>query len=390
MHPLVNKGMLSQNGYSKVFYNLYSCNLKGTKAEFMRINPEIIPAKPVDNRIKLNDDLFRWWLIPFFGIAIPLVTGMVDHTKMGLLHIKLSYLYTIAIAFVIYQGNRYLNFTLRSYFNWYNKPLRKILALLLVIPFYTVPVSVLMLVGWYIFFNQGMVEWNTIRTATLLILVCVIFIVHVYETAFLVAESESEMVKNAQLQQAKAEAELEALKNQIDPHFIFNSLNTLRYLIGQDSKKAIQFNDHLADVYRYILQNKSSDLVLLREELRFFYDYFSLLQIRFGNAVLLKQDIDETVWDAYLIPPISLQVLLENAIKHNEFSEENPICIQLAVSGDVIMVSNKTCEKVLRKVSSKIGLRNLNERYKLITNQSISILKREQLFTVRLPILKIA
>jgi LytS/YehU family sensor histidine kinase len=127
---------------------------------------------------------------------------------------------------------------------------------------------------------------------------------------------------------------LEALKNQIDPHFIFNSLNTLSHLIEEAPAKAKQFNDNLADVYRYILQKKGSDLVLLREEVDFLNDYFSLLKIRFEKAVRLNINVHETLLDQYLVPPISLQVLAENAIKHNEFSDNQPMIISITLEED--------------------------------------------------------
>ncbi|HUP11566.1 MAG TPA: histidine kinase, partial [Niastella sp.] len=177
---------------------------------------------------------------------------------------KLSFLFTIGIAFLIWEGNRYLLFTLRSYFDWFNKPVRKIIVLVLAISFYTIPISALMLVIWFKIFNSGIVNWNLIYTTTLIIMICVLFITHIYETVFLVREAENEKLKKEQLERARAEAELEALKNQIDPHFIFNSLNALSHLIEKEPAKAKQFNDNLADVYRYILQNKARELVLLR------------------------------------------------------------------------------------------------------------------------------
>ncbi|RYG46335.1 MAG: histidine kinase, partial [Chitinophagaceae bacterium] len=239
--------------------------------------------------------------------------------------IKLSFLYTIGIAAIVWQGNRYLHYSMRSYFDWYNKPVQKVMILLLSIAFYTIPVSVLLLVGWYNFFSPGMVDWPVVWNATLIILVAVIFITHVYETVFLVKETETEIIRNEQLERTKAEAELEALKNQIDPHFIFNSLNTLSHLIESRPEKAKAFNDSMAEVYRYILQNKARGLVLLKEELLFLEHYFSLLEMRFENAVALNIDLPESVMDQYLIPPISLQILVENAIKHNEFSEDQPL-----------------------------------------------------------------
>jgi sensor histidine kinase YesM len=341
------------------------------------------------NDYPVNDIGFRLILTPVFGIAIPLITGMINGQNFNHWEVKLSFLYTIMVAFVIWQGNRYLHFSLRTYFDWINKPLQKISVLILTIIFYTVPVSVLLLVGWYNLFSNDPVNWRVITESTLIILIAVIFITHVYETVFLVKQSESEMVKNEQLVRAKAEAELEALKNQIDPHFIFNSLNTLSHLIEEKPLRAKQFNDNLADVYRYILQNKARDLVLLREEMEFLQSYFLLLQIRFEKAIALKVMVDKKWMDQYLIPPISLQILLENAIKHNEFSEAAPLMVEIAMKNDQLFVHNPVKKKTLRKESSKIGLQNLQERYRLTTNREIIIKEDEKYFTVSLPVLKI-
>jgi len=352
----------------------------------MSIQNRVTGKKP---ELRVNDVGFRLVLIPFFGIAIPLITGMINGQNFSNWQVKLSFLYTIMIAMIIWEGNRYLFFSLRSYFDWINKPVQKIAVLILSIIFYSVPVSVLLLVGWYKIFSGLPANWNIITEATLIILVAVIFITHVYETVFLVKESESEMIRSEQLERAKAEAELEALKNQIDPHFIFNSLNTLSHLIEERPVKAKQFNDNLADVYRYILQNKARGLVLLREELEFLKSYFLLLQIRFEKAVQLHISIEEGDLDQFLIPPISLQILAENAIKHNEFSEAVPLMLQIEMINEELVVHNRVRKKTLRKASSKIGLQNLKERYKLTTNREIIIKEEEKEFTVSLPVLKI-
>jgi len=357
--------------------------------EDLPTNIGIGTTKPSVNDEKLNDIGFRVILIPFFGIAIPLITGMIDYSSFTLWKTKFGFLYTIGIAFVIWHGNRYLLFTLRSYFDWFNKPIRKIIALLLAVSFYTIPVSALLLTGWYHVFAKGNVQWDTVFTATLIIMICVVFITHVYETVFLVRDSESEMLRNAQLERAKVQAELEALKNQIDPHFIFNSLNTLSHLIEERPSKAKQFNDNLADVYRYILQNKSRDLVFLQEEITFIKDYFSLLKIRFENAVQLNINIAEDLYEKFLIRPISLQVLIENAIKHNEFSDASPLMVTITLAGDELIVRNKINKKILRKASSRIGLENLNERYKLTAEKSIIVHEQPEQFLVRLPVLRI-
>lgn len=348
------------------------------------------PTNKNSESIKLNDIGFRLTLIPFFGIALPIITGILDHSTHTLWEIKFSYLYTIGMAFIIWHGNRFLLFTLRSYFDWFEKPIRKIAALILAISFYTIPVSILMLVGWYHLFAKGAIDWNIVSLNAMIIMIAVLFIVHVYETVFLVKEAESEKVQRAQTEKAKAEAELEALKNQIDPHFIFNSLNTLSHLIEENPAKAKLFNDNLADVYRYILQNKARDLVLLREEMNFLESYFSLLKIRFDKAVQIKNEVPDLALENYLIPPISLQILAENAIKHNEFSDATPLILEIELKNDELIVHNRVRKKTLRKASSKIGLQNLRERYKLTTNREIAIKEEGRNFTVNLPVLKIA
>ena len=355
----------------------------------MPTNAQNITTKLFGPKDKINDIGIRLVLVPLFGIAIPLITQMVPHEQFSNWQIKLSYLYTISIAFVIYEGVRFLQFTLRSYFDWLNKPFKKIVAFIITIPFYVVPVSVLMLVGWYKIFMNGVVDWSVVRLSSIIILIAVFFLVNLYETVFLVRDVANDKLQQEQLERAKAEAELEALKNQVDPHFIFNSLNTLSHLIEEKPEKAKLFNDHMADVYRYILQNKAKDLVLLREEMLFMQDYFSLLKIRFEDALQLETEIDETLWDQYLIPPISLQVLLENAVKHNEFSETSPLQIQLLFVENELQMRNKLKEKKLRKPSSRIGLQNLEERYRLSTGRSIRIERSDDAFTVCLPILKI-
>jgi len=354
----------------------------------MPTNPTIQPINLIVRKERPNDIGFRVILIPFFGIAIPLLAGMINGQNFSTWQVKISFLYTIFIAFAIWEGNRYLLFSMRSYVDWYKKPVRKIIVLLFGISFYTLPVSILLLMGWYHIFLHGATNWQAVFTASLIIMICVIFITHVYETVFLVKESESEMLRAEQLERARTEAALQALKNQIDPHFIFNSLNTLSYLIEEQPAKAKLFNDSLADVYRYILQNKTRDLVLLQEELDFLQDYFSLLKIRFEDALQLHVNIEPILLDKYLVMPISLQVLLENATKHNEFSADNPLVITINFSEDSLVFYNETRKKALRKPSSRIGLQNLDERYKLVTGKTITIEETANAFRVVLPVLK--
>jgi sensor histidine kinase YesM len=339
--------------------------------------------------ISLNDIGFRLSLIPAFGIAIPLLTNMMSVHAFSHWELKLAYGYTIGISFVVWQGNRYLLFSLRAYFDWFNKPLRKIIALILAVTFFTIPVSSLLLIGWYHVFNGGVVEWNVVYLSTLTIMICVLFITHVYETVFLVKDSESEMVRNEQLERAKAEVELTAIKNQIDPHFLFNSLNTLSYLIDHDTQKAKVFNEQLADVYRYILQNRTRNLVVVQEELCFLNDYFQLLKIRYESAAELRVEISEEIGQGFMMPPISLQLLAENAFKHNDFSRQHPLVIRVFSEYDTVVVENKVRRKAAPREQSRMGLANLRERYDLIVGKPIEIIETGELFKITLPIIPI-
>lgn len=347
------------------------------------------PTNIESGSFRPNDRMIRIVLIPVCGIVIPLVTGLIDFKRHGGWELKWMFLYGIAIAFIIWQGNRYLFFSLRHYFDWHKRPIQKIIALLFTITFYTVPLSVILLAAWFKLFEEGIINWNIVLTCTLVIMICVVFITHVYETVFLVKESQDEMLRSAQLDQARVEAELEALKNQIDPHFIFNSLNTLSHLIEEKPGKARQFNNNLADVYRYILQNKGRELVLLREECRFLQQYFSLLKIRFEDAVQLELNIPEAAMEQFLIPPISLQVMLENAIKHNEFSDDKPITISMEIEAEELVIKNPLRPKDQLRESSRIGLDNLDRRYQLTTGRNISRGPKYGIFEVRLPVLNI-
>lgn len=338
---------------------------------------------------ELNDFRIRLIFVPFFGLIIPNATGMIDNSLYSWWELWICYGYFTFIAYAIWQGNRYLLFRLRPRFSWLNQPGRKIFALVVSNVFYTIPVSVGLAALWYAFAREPGFDWDVVFKVTALCVICVVFITHTYETVFLIRSWESDRVRGEKLEKERLQAELEALKSQIDPHFMFNSLNTLSHLIEQDPSRARRFNDLLAEVYRYILGNKDRDLVLLREELVFLESYFELLRIRFGESLRLAVDLDPAALDLYLLPPISLQLLLENAIKHNDFSATDPLTFRVHLEGGDIVVANDRRPKQSVKPSSKIGLANLNERYRVVTNREIRTGQPNGRFEVRLPLLSV-
>jgi LytS/YehU family sensor histidine kinase len=203
-------------------------------------------------------------------------------------------------------------------------------------------------------------------------------------------EQQSEQLKNADLSRAKAEAELAALKNQIDPHFMFNSLNSLSYLISTDQEKAGMFTENLAEVYRYILSQKDSTLVLLEDELAFTHQYTALLHLRFGNALHFKRHFNGKLDKQFLIPPTSVFVALENAVKHNEISEKFPLQVDVDLRDEKLVISNKIRQKRNLQHSSGIGLKNLDERFRITTGKGIYSGPLEgNIFQVTMPLIRI-
>lgn len=338
--------------------------------------------------VKLNDTLIRLIGIPFFGITIPNVSGLFGNLKVNDPAYWAGYLYFIMLSALIWEGNRYLLFRTRKRFTWFDKPIEKLILLLVNNVFYTSPLTVAWLCLWYRLAGFEKVSWDVIQIVVLINVICVLFITHVYETVFMVKEQQGEQLRNAELSRAKAEAELAALKNQIDPHFMFNSLNSLSYLISQDQQKASLFTENLAEVYRYILSQKDQTLVLLEDELEFTHKYTELLHLRFGKALHFKRHFNGALEKSYLIPPTSVFVALENAVKHNEISELHPLQVDIDLKEDHLIISNRIREKRNLQHSSRIGLRNLDERFRLVTGKNILSGKNEDnLFKVQLPLI---
>jgi hypothetical protein len=345
------------------------------------------PEKDID-QVNLNDGKIRLIGIPFFGIAIPNLTGLFGNVGPREAKYWLGYILFIGLAAAIWEGNRYLLFRTRKRFTWFDKPIEKLILLCMNNLFYTAPITVSVLCLWYNIAGFG-VKWETIVVVSLINVIAVLFVTHVYETVFMVREQQNEQTKNAELQRAKAEAELAALKNQVDPHFMFNSLNTLTHLIKVDPSRALEFTENLAEVYRYILIQKDQTLVLLDDELDFTHKYTDLLHLRFGNALIIKKHFNENAGKEFLIPPTSVFVAFENAVKHNEISEKTPMLIDVDLKEGVLTVSNSIRERKNVGHSSKIGLKNLDERFRLITGKGISAMKENEEFIVRLPLVKI-
>ena len=193
-------------------------------------------------------------------------------------------------------------------------------------------------------------------------------------------------VHESQIVAKNQTAKFESLKNQLDPHFLFNSLNVLTSLIGENPNQAEKFTTKLSKVYRYVLEQKDKDLISLVEELKFAKSYMELLQMRFEEAIEFV--IPDTVSDEDLkIVPLSLQLLLENAVKHNVITSNQPLRINIYEDHGYLVIENNINPKESLGKSTKVGLKNIQQRYELISSNKMTIDNNGNLFKVRLPLL---
>ena len=192
-------------------------------------------------------------------------------------------------------------------------------------------------------------------------------------------------VENEALRSENILTRFEALKSQLDPHFLFNSLNTLQSLISIDTEKAEIYLQQLSSVLRHTLQNK--EVISLEEELKCVHAYCDMMQIRYGENLKFEFKIDEK-YNNYCVLPLSLQSLIENSVKHNVISSKQPLVVTLATGDDSVSVSNPIQTKTKPEESNGIGLVNLSERYRLKWNKEVEITDDGNTFCVKLPLIK--
>ena len=202
---------------------------------------------------------------------------------------------------------------------------------------------------------------------------------------YLIVRQQRIVVENEELRTESLRHQYESLKSQLNPHMLFNSLNTLQSLIRESPSRALDYTQELSQVLRYTLQDNDRPSVTLAEEMAFVEAYIYLMKMRYEENLLFRIDIDERT-KGLLLPPMSVQLLIENAIKHNEISNRNPLTISIRTDATMLEVSNRVQPKRVPPVGPGIGLDNLAKRYRLLWQQEIQISAEHGLFCVRLPL----
>ncbi len=205
---------------------------------------------------------------------------------------------------------------------------------------------------------------------------------------FFMNKLKKTQIEAEQHKQQSTEAQFEVLRNQINPHFLFNSFNVLASLVYKDADASAKFIEQLSTVYRYLLSSSDKKIVQVKEEIAFIEAYLYLLTIRFGKSLVVSQRIDEEA-RAKFLPPASLQLVIENTIKHNVVSRKESLYLSITSEGDYLVVTNTLHEKYDKEPSTNVGLKNIESRYAFLTDRKMEVLKTTNTFTVKLPLLQV-
>ena len=291
-------------------------------------------------------------------------------------------------TFVLWHGNCWIFFRLRRLLPEYRQTRQRLILQATASLLLTMTFAIFMT---WVFSLSGVKDFSLLSWARTVYvsLVPSTLMMAIYESVYFFQDWRQNVEKTESLARAGMQSQLEALKNQLDPHFLFNSLNTLAALIDEENEPAQKYLEQLSDVYRYVLMSKDRDTVPLREELDFLEAYVYLNKTRFRENLVVENTIPAN-YLGYHVAPLSLQMLVENALKHNVVSREKPLRIRLLhTEGDYLVIENNVQAKtVLKKASTKVGLENIINRYGLLTARKIEIIRDELLFTVKLPLLE--
>ena len=322
-----------------------------------------------------------------FGILFGVLFG--QRTLEGIIwSFIISGMYCFGIGF----GNGLINNYLSSKWNWITQTNLRVWAGIIATVLYTIPAVLIIDYVNFIIINgnnpDNFFSGNVLWVHLFYIILSLGISTFLHARGFM-QNWKSAMTKETTKQEivAKTEtAKFESLKNQLDPHFLFNSLNVLTSLIGENPDQAERFTTKLSKVYRYVLEQRNKDLVPIEEELKFAKTYMELLGMRFEDAV--KFNIPDTIDNNELkIVPLSLQLLLENAVKHNVVSTSKPLTISIYQEDNYLIIENNINPKEAIGKSTKVGLQNIADRYGLITKKGVRIENNNKTFKVSLPLL---
>lgn len=270
---------------------------------------------------------------------------------------------------------------------WTEKPwLRMVLELFLLVLWSVTAFILVQLTMYWLILDMAPVEsWSSIKPIIIITLMISLLISLIFTSVGFFLSWRKSVLNEAQLQSMMVAYKYEALRAQLNPHFLFNSFNVLSDLVYSDQDLAVKFIRQLSDLFHYVLESRDKELVPLSDELRFLDSYNYLLKIRFGEKLKIRIDINGD--NRGLVVPMSLQLLVENAVKHNEVSEKYPLEISITNHKDYVEVENARKPKDTGEFSKATGLVNIFQQYALFTDKKVEVDENNEFFRVRIPVI---
>lgn len=325
----------------------------------------------------------------------PLLTLLVNHSLFGPAYFsRLTVLagataITLPTLFLLSQTQIRLSLYLRRKYPKFEQRKSRFAAWI----FVSLPLTLAVIVALWLlyrrlpFFGESLAP-QSLPWALLLGTVTHLLAIIANEGQFTYYQWKKAIIEAERLQKINWESRYEGLKQQVNPHFLFNSINTLSSLIYEDKAEAGRYVKEMSRVYRYLLRNNDDELVPLQTELDFIQSYYHLLRTRFGSGIHLKVEVPQR-HTASLLPPLTLQMLVENAVKHNNVSRDAPLTVTLACTGEGwLLVKNNLQPKQGRVDSTGIGLANIREKYKLLGLPDVELRHSQDAFTVLIPLVE--
>jgi len=332
---------------------------------------------------KFDTALFRIIGILVVGFSVSILFGGID---AGFPHLASSIIYTATF----WEGSWRIILYFQTRYKKWHETKKRIFAQAVTVLIYVLSAKIpLTFMDSYLIHHKPF-GWNTYKIGLSQSIFITLLIASIYEAEYFFRLWKNSIIDNEKLKRENLKAQFDTLKNQVNPHFLFNSLNTLSAIITEKPEQAVTFVEKLSALYRYILQYRNEEAVSLSTEIENIESYFYLQSIRFGDNLILSKQLPQQCL-AYQLPALSLQVLAENAVKHNVVSAAKPLTLTLTLemiqNKPYLIVTNNLQAKKALEDSTGLGLYNLMERYRQICAEELFIFKTATDFIVKLPLI---
>jgi len=339
-------------------------------------------------RIGFNDGLLMAIGIPLLSFIIPIVFMNCSFARPPYLTWE-KYCATLTITAIIWFGNRYIMIFSRKRYPQFAEVRKRIFFQSVLMFIFTVTSNTILGQFTKKIFNQegvSLSEVDMLIHSNSAAIFCTIMIIAIYESTYFMHQLRDSVEETEKLKRENLSAQLNALRTQVNPHFLFNNLNTLSSLIPENPKHAVDFVQQLSKVYRHILEVKDEKSISLKDELDVLNAYTFLLKTRFDKNLNVKINIPVEKLQKRVVP-LSLQILMENAIKHNIVSADKPLHIDVFTENGSLVISNNLQIKNQVNESTGIGLENIRNRYKMLSDAPVKVTENGTNFTVSIPLI---